>query len=496
VRSSIFIKLLLTLLVTLAVTLVLMLVIVNWSFQRGFVSYIQQGEMEQATDLAEILGEQYAHQGSWDFIRANPRRWPQALESAGIEMPLRPPGAPRGRDQAPPFHGRPPHQRPGGGPPLEGRPASGRPSESVPLVRRLSLVDAGRKPLAGPGASADHDHWLAVQSGGTTVGWVGLKPMEVVADRLARSFIDHQRDNFAWGSVAVLLLSVLVAAGWARLFLRPIHRVVQGAKQLAAGDYAVRVPVKGDDELAALALNFNQMAKALQRNEQLRRQWVADISHELRTPIAVIGGEVEALLDGIRTPTRQRIASLYSDISALGKLVEDLHQLSLADQGTLELVPTDVNLYALAQDLLLLFEPRMEQQGLTLSLEADLSQNLSLIGDERRLGQLLRNLLENSLRYTDTGGDVRLRLSSTGGMLSIQLSDSAPGVPDAELEKIFDRLYRVDKSRSRLVGGSGLGLSICKNIVQAHAGSIDAVNSSQGGLTIRVELPVSPRGNA
>tara|TARA_R110002167_G_scaffold15034_6_gene60527 strand:+ start:106 stop:1572 length:1467 start_codon:yes stop_codon:yes gene_type:complete len=483
-------------LATLTLALVLMLVVVNWSFQRGFVAYIQQGETEQVTELADQLGEQYAGRGSWEFVRAHRGSWPQILDSAGIEVPPPPQGAPPGprpggRGQPPHPHGQPPLQEieAGSGPPE--RPTADRPTASVPLAHRIRLFDADRRLLIGPKSPMDSEQQIAIESGGNTVGWLGLQPIDVVTDQLARSFINQQRDSFVWVAISVLLLSVWVAAVWARWFLRPIHQVVQSAKQLAAGDYEARVQVKGQDELAELALNFNQMAKVLQRNEQLRRQWVADISHELRTPIAVLSGEIEALLDGIRKPTQQRISSLYSDIRSLSKLVEDLHQLSLADQDTLELVLADVDVLGIVQDLLVLFEPRMQEQGLKLSLQADPSQNLSAIGDERRLVQLLSNLLENSLRYTDAGGEVCIAVMAADSLLTIEVSDTTPGVPEADLEKIFDRLYRVDKSRSRSVGGSGLGLSICKNIVEAHDGRIAAENRSNGGLCIIVQLPLS-----
>lgn len=489
VRSRIFIKLLLTLLATLAVTVVLMLVVVNWSFQRGFVSYIQQGEVEQVAELAELLGKQYAQQGSWDFLRNSRDRWPRILGSAGITAPPPHRAPPSGE----PYNERvqpPPHEPPDINP-LD-RSAASR-LESAPLALRISLFDADRTPLTGPKTPPDSAQWITVKAEETTVGWLILRPNNVVTDQLARSFINQQRASFVWVAISVLLLSVLVAAVWARWFLRPIHNVMQGATQLATGDYEARVQVKGHDELAGLALNFNQMAEALQRNEQLRRQWVADISHELRTPIAVISGEVEALLDGIRKPTHQRISSLYGDIHSLSQLVDDLHQLSLADQGAMELVLTDVDIYGIAQDLQVLFEPRMQEHGLMLTLEAAPFHQLSVAGDERRLIQLISNLLENSLRYTDAGGEVRIQLSTSANKLILHVSDSAPGVPVSDLSKIFDRLYRVDKSRSRLVGGSGLGLSICKTIVEAHHGQIVAENGPLGGLSISVLLPLSTR---
>lgn len=486
-RSRIFFKLLLTLLTTLGVTVALMFVVVNWSFQRGFVAYILQSEIEQVTELSGLLSEQYAKQDSWDFLYNNRGRWPQLLESADISAPPphRGPPPPQGLPNDRP---QPPHKRP------PSNPAEHLTTDRAigsALAHRISLFDADRIPLAGPKNISSDAHWISVHVKGASVGWLGLQPADVITDQLARSFINQQRDNFVWVSISILLLSIFVAAVWARWFLRPIHKVMQGATQLAAGDYEARVHVRGHDELAGLALNFNQMANTLQRNEQLRRQWVADISHELRTPLAVLSGEVEALLDGIRKPTHSRISSLYSDIQALSKLVDDLHQLSLADQGAMELILTDVDIYWIVQDLHVLFEPRMQEHGLTLTLDATPFQTFSVVGDVHRLIQLVSNLLENSLRYTDAGGEVCIKLTTTANNLILNISDSSPGVPIADLSKIFERLYRVDKSRSRSVGGSGLGLSICKNIVEAHAGKIIAENSPMGGLSITVQLPLS-----
>lgn len=231
------------------------------------------------------------------------------------------------------------------------------------------------------------------------------------------------------------------------------------------------------------------MARTLSRNEQLRRQWIVDISHELRTPIAVIGGEVEAILDGIRQPTPERMAALHNEITALGKLVDDLHLLSLADQASLELTLAPVDLAALAREQFSHFEPRMAGQGLTLTLDAP--ETLILQADAHRLHQLLSNLLENSLRYTDSPGQVRILLQGDSGQITLEIQDSAPDVPDTELPRIFDRLYRVDLSRSRALGGSGLGLAICREIVLAHGGDIQAEKSPLGGLSIKIHLPVN-----
>ena len=475
-RFSVFYKWLLSLLLTLGVVISLILLVVNWSFQQGFVSYARQNEMRQVQRFIGVLAEAYSHHGSWDFLRNDRRQWPQLLESAGIQVPP-------GLRQLPPPRRQPLERT------LPPRPGSGGMEASGPLALRMVLADPDRNPVAGPGIPVQEGYWYEVRSDNRVVGWLGLQPIEIVSDELAHSFVEQQRTNLIWILLAGLLLSLLLATVWARWFLRPIHRVMTAARQLAAGHYETRVEVRGRNELSELAANFNRLARTLARNEQLRRQWIVDISHELRTPIAILGGEVEAILDGIRQPTRERMAALHHEIGALGQLVEDLHLLSLADQAGLELTLTQVDLSALVQEQMSHFEARMAQQQLKLTKVSDTAGPLLLQADARRLAQLLSNLLENSLRYTDPQGEVRVRLAGTRDHIILEVEDSAPAVPDSELEKIFERLYRVDRSRSRALGGSGLGLAICREIVLAHGGEIHAGKSPLGGLSIHIRLP-------
>lgn len=474
-RFSVFYRWLLSLLLTLGVVISLILLVVNWSFQEGFVSYARQTEMRQVERFVSVLSEAYDRHGSWRFLRNDPRQWPQLLASAGIPVP------PQMREPPPPRQPFSENLPPGSG--ITPVPASG------PLAHRMVLVDRERKPVAGPGIPVREEHWLEVRSGDTIVGWVGLQPLGIVSDELAHSFIEQQRTNLVWILLVGLVLALLLATVWARWFLRPVQRVMMAARQLAAGDYETRVEVRGRNELSELAANFNRLARTLARNEQLRRQWIVDISHELRTPIAVIGGEVEAILDGVRQPTPERMAALHSEIGALGRLVDDLHLLSLADQASLELALAPVDVSALVRDQLAHFEPRFSQRGLQLMPDPEAPASLMIQADIRRLNQLLGNLLENSLRYTDSPGNVRVLLREDRGRVLLEVQDSAPGVPAGELDRIFDRLYRVDKSRSRALGGSGLGLAICKEIVLAHGGDIRAGESPLGGLSVRVQLP-------
>jgi len=477
VKFGVFYKWLLSLLLTLTLVIVVILAVVNWSFQQGFVSYVRQNEIQQVNRVGTLLIDEYARQGSWNFLYREKRSWPRFLESAGIQVPPQmstlPPPPPEGVRT----------------PPRQDQPQSDLLTASVPLAHRIVLQDANRQRIVGPRIPIRDEYWYALENQGQVVGWIGLQPIEIVTDQLAHSFIAQQRTSYAWISLAGVLLALLLATVWARWFLRPIHQVMTGARQLASGHYDTRVPEQGNSELAELARNFNQLARTLARNDQMRRQWIVDISHELRTPIAIIGGEVEAILDGIRQPTPERMNALHSEIGALGKLVDDLHLLSLADQATLELTPETLDLCHLVREQIRHFEPRMARQGLTLTLDTGTEERFILEADSRRLSQLLANLLENSLRYTDPQGQVRILLRSGRDHITLEIQDSPPGVADAELEKIFARLYRVDRSRSRALGGSGLGLAICREIVVAHGGSISAGRSPLGGLLIRVRLP-------
>ncbi|MCW8885466.1 MAG: ATP-binding protein [Motiliproteus sp.] len=505
-RSKVFLKLLLALLLTLLVIVALTLLVVNWSFQSGFVNYLRQAETQRVTVLANHLEQQFVRYGDWDFIQGGYRQWKQTLESVGISPP--PPLGRGGRRRPPPPMDRAEERGP---PPFfpaqdlgpktifDERSAEEREQRSpeppsmneIPFGGRIALFDVDREQIQGPRIPTGLLSWIAIESAGETVGWLGLKPVSIASDELSQSFVVQQRDSFVVVTIAALLVSLVVAALLARRFLTPIHRVADAAKQVAKGDFRSRVAVHGNDELAELAGNFNHMAQQLERNEQLRRQWLSDISHELRTPTALISAQVEAMQDGIVKPNPTSLASLYSDIGSLGKLMEDLHQLSVSDQFGMTLQQEEVDLFCLIQSQIVSFQPRAHEQELSLVMDTDWSARFVVLGDENRLTQLMVNLLVNSIRYTDQGGRIVIRLLAHADQVQVVVLDDPPGVPEQELDRIFERLYRVDKSRSRLAGGSGLGLSICRNIVKAHSGSIQAENRSEGGLKITVTLPRS-----
>jgi len=278
-----------------------------------------------------------------------------------------------------------------------------------------------------------------------------------------------------------------------RGMLAPVKRLVNGTHQLAAGDFSTRVEVDSQDELGKLAQDFNQLAMTLEKNEQMRRAFMADISHELRTPLAVLRGELEAMQDGVRKMTLGSLESLQSEVSILTKLVDDLHQLSLSDAGALAYRKVDTDVVHLVQLAEAGSRDRFHSKQLTLT--SKLPESAQVFGDPQRLSQLFNNLMENSLRYTDPNGGLEILGEIRDKLLILTFQDSAPGISDEQLIRIFERFYRTEGSRNRASGGSGLGLAICQNIVEAHGGQISASHSPAGGVRIKVVLPLSvPHG--
>jgi two-component system sensor histidine kinase BaeS len=309
----------------------------------------------------------------------------------------------------------------------------------------------------------------------------------------AANFLRTQTRDILLLAGALLLAAMALAAGLARHMLRPVPALHGVAARLARGELAARAPVLSRDELGELALHVNAMAQELERNETQRRQMLADVSHELRTPLTVIRGEIEALIDGVRKADQQALESLHGEVLRLTKLVDDLHQLALADTGDLHFEMHELELQPMLLPLLERCRPRAAAAGLALRWELP-PQPVLVRADARRLEQVVVNLLENSIRYTDRGGVIelalRVRHDDRQDRVEITVDDSAPGVPAGAHARLFERLYRVDQARTRERGGSGLGLAICKAMVEAHGGTIVALPSGHGGVRIRITLPL------
>jgi two-component system sensor histidine kinase BaeS len=321
------------------------------------------------------------------------------------------------------------------------------------------------------------------------VGYLGIRKRERLTDIHELQFVQQQKLAMVVVAAVILLVSAGLSLPLANRLLRPVRSLAAATHSLTAGRYGTRVPVDSSDELGKLARDFNALALTLEKNEQTRRQWLADISHELRTPLAVLRGEIEAIEDGVRQPTPEAVRSLHAEVLHLGRLVDDLHQLALSDLGALTYRKEPVDIGGVLAGVVETFRPDAVRKGLALDVDLP-RREAPVFADRERLRQLFANLLDNALKYTDAGGRVEVRLECGEREAVVNVLDSAPGVPEAALGKLFERFYRFESSRSRKTGGAGLGLAICRNIVEAHEGVLTARPSPLGGVWLEVRLPL------
>ena len=284
-----------------------------------------------------------------------------------------------------------------------------------------------------------------------------LPPRETAGPQTVRMNVNRW---LIGGLGAAALLAVAVMLTIFRRVFRPVEALTAGARALAGGRLDTRVAVRGDDEVAELGRAFNSMAEALERNERARRSMVSDVAHELRTPLTSIRVQIEAVQDEVIAPDAKWIASIEEDVAALSHLVDDLQQLSLGDAGVLRLELAEVRIAEIVERATTGFSA----PGITISV--DVPPDLTVRADARRLVQVVRNLVTNALAFASSS----IAISARGS--EIRVADDGPGVPPEHVDRIFDRFYRADPSRSRSTGGAGLGLAIARQLVELHGGTI------------------------
>jgi two-component system sensor histidine kinase BaeS len=296
------------------------------------------------------------------------------------------------------------------------------------------------------------------------------------------------RTAFLAGTLS-FVLAAIVAGVVTRFLTRPLQALTEGAKRLEAGERGLRLKVsQSRDELQTLTEAFNNLVTGLERQEAWRRGVVADIAHDLRTPLSVLRSEIEAMQDGISKLDQEGLARLHHQIMLLSRLVEDLRTLSLAESGGLELYKEAVNLKDFLHKVADGFRQRASEANTQINLEVDPGLHFTL--DVKQMTRVLNNLLENALQYGH--GPIEVNAQKQTNVTIISVKDHGPGIKDEALERIFERFYKSDASRTRKenVTGSGLGLSIAKAIVEAHGGSLEARNHSGGGAVLEIRLPV------
>ncbi len=379
---------------------------------------------------------------------------------------------------------------------------------------------AGGGPAAGPGPDPRVAFALIDQSGTTLLSpdprergrpadprrLAGGAPVIVDGEVVGRVYLARPpgrnpaeerylaRTDQALAAAALIAVVVALPLGLllARLITRPVRDLTQATRAIAAGELGQQVPVRSRDELGLLAQQFNQMSADLKRATELRRRMTADIAHDLRTPLTVIAGYLEALRDQSLRPTPARFAAMHNETRILLRLVEDLHTLSLADAGELALRLQPADPAALLAQVGQTYRDAAAQAGVELCVEA--APGLPAVDvDSEQLLRALGNLVSNALRYTSAGQRVTLRAEPAPGGVALIVADTGRGIPAEHLPNIFERFYRADESRQRDTGGSGLGLAIVRSIVAAHGGQIAVASALGEGTTFTVTLPAGPR---
>lgn len=365
----------------------------------------------------------------------------------------------------------------------------------VLLADRAGLVDAQGRLLAGARASpllvalVSIDRISrAVVVDGRTVGTLVVAQPRSADDALAVAFLIRQQGRLAALAGFALLLATLASLLLAQRVRRPVRALVRGAQAWGEGRFDLRVETGRRDELGDLARAFNALAERLQRAEDARRQRVADTAHELRTPLAVMRAQLEAMQDGVRPATADHLALLGRHLAGLGRLVDDLQTLALGDAGALVMQPTKVDVVATVAASWSAFAPRFEVAGVTMTT-GPLPAAATVRADASRLQQVLTNLLENSVRHTAPGGRVNLSMETAPDRCRIVLEDSAPGLSDATLARLGERFFRPDASRRREDGGAGLGLALSRKLIELQGGALTFDHSALGGLRVTLTLP-------
>jgi two-component system, OmpR family, sensor histidine kinase BaeS len=487
----------------------------------SLVEYVKRSEQDRLSPVIQQLADGYEKNGNWTWLNEKNREpwwgllrevlgWrggrPAQANTAGpasasskatvpgTAAPNSQSTATKGADKsatAPPNQANMPRaERPQG----ERGPWNFQGGAEPPLTIdffRLMLFDVDGKVLIlnDPRQDAATAEKLPIRVDGRVVGYLGYIPRLQQVESLESITRKQQANRIQVIGVGMFVTVLIIAAMIAHWLTLRLGVLGAGATALARGDYATRIPVQGHDELARLAGDFNHLAEALGAAQRGRQQWIADIAHELRTPLTALRAEIEAVQDGVRPLTQASIASVAHEVHRLTRLVEDLRLLSLSDLGALTTRKEPLELDEAIADALALGRAAIEQKPL--GVELRLTPDIVIDADPDRVSQVFSNLLQNTLRYTETPAFLHIGLTVDGREARIDWEDSSPGVGDADLPHLTERLYRVDASRSSASGGSGLGLAIVQAIVQAHGGRMQAAHSALGGLHWRIWLPLS-----
>lgn len=481
-------------LANLGITVVLIVAVLSLSYwiNRSLFSQIAYEIDKQALrELALELAAEYRGESSWETYINDRRTWNAKLMAQLFKTE---PFKSMPQKMFFPFGFSDPMLAPPPGADATGPPPQIQPVEHfgeghgfTTFMERVALLDADKNILIQAEVLTEHDLILPVKSGSKTIGWVKMGILDAGVDMLSELFFKRQIIVVSWISVIGALLAAAFSYLLSRHFTSPINQLANCAARLARRDFTTRISVSTGDELQELGDSFNQIARELNGYEARQKQWIQDISHELRTPLTILLGELEAVKDGVLPCDLDTVASLQEEGLQIKRLVDDLHELSRLEQVGFVCVQRPVQINALLNDQVERYRHKFESREITVHFDP-LHNNPVVIGDHSRLLQVFQNLLENGLRYVESPGRIYIHGYAWGDTIELNFEDSGPGVSEEALPKLFDRLYRTDASRNRKTGGMGLGLAICRNIIESHNGTITTLPSSRGGLRVKIQL--------
>ena len=454
----------------------------TYTFERDLFRFVTRIETAQLQTFASEIEDYFAEVQTWDFLRENPRmadlilRQRRSFDENLIILPNVLNERRRFRFS---FNKNQDIERPG---------------RLYLLDENLEVVIGNETILNEISANEAIDMVLEEQFilspinfENNQVGTLALLISERLYEEIDLAFARSNNQTLRFSAIAGLLFAAIISLVLTMNMTGPIRKLGRGTRSLISGEFKTRVSIKNRDELGKLSRDFNILAKTLDKNSESQKQWLADISHELRTPIAILKSELEAVEDGIREFDKETLQSLTHEVKRINNLVNDLYELTLADLGAMKYQMREMNIGSCLKEVIESHRERLESSGIIINESID--TEVSFLGDSYRLEQLFTNLIENTLRYTDSPGKLEILLSESKEKILITFNDSAPGVDHDVLEKIFDRFFREELSRSREKGGAGLGLAICHEIVEAHSGEIKAMPSDYGGLSVQITLP-------
>lgn len=451
------------------------------SFATGFNNFVEQEEKKHIAHVKQQLTELYSELGNWQPITQNTPLW------RSIVAPQKKQEHQQDETKDNSSH----HVGANAPPPAPSLLWISLPVDSLKTGQRISLYNKDKKVIVGKENLNDNTLIEPILLNNALIGWLGFNPSHLVESSPAEAFVNAQFQNYFTVTLMVILLAFTMAILLSRHLIKPIEQIIVGTKALNVGNFASRIKPTTHDELATLADNVNALAETLEQNRESRFQWMSDTSHELRTPLSVLRSHLIAVQDGVFVADSKRISLLLSQVDTLSHIVDDLAQLSHRDTATLTYDANSVDVIESLMQTLESYRGRLDQQNIILDCrELTATQKCIINGDKERLQQLFINLLENTCRYTESPGKLILKANRIGHQVVLVMQDSPPGVQTEELTRLFERFYRVEKSRNRELGGAGLGLALCQQIVNAHGGSISLHESPLGGLEVKIIFPL------